>query len=146
MSLYTSLRLSNDGRSVRHLRIEPNANHTSLVVCYLHVTAIYPELQYEALSYCWESPKIRSAISVNGIETSVTKNLAPALHAMRNRDSPRTLWVDAIRINQENSSEKASQIHLIALVYGKCSRVVIWLGESDKKSQKAFALVRNGMK
>ena len=101
MNLYTSLRLPNDGRSIRLLTIAPNANQASLVVCNLHVAAINPELHYEALSYTWGDPKIRRMISVNGVERSITKNLASALNAMRNADSPRTLWVDAICIDPD---------------------------------------------
>lgn len=146
MNVYTNLGLPNDGKSIRLLTIEPIANHASLVVCNLHVTAITPELQFEALSYTWGDPKIRGTISVNGVETSVTKNLASALHALRRRDSPRTLWVDAICIHQEDLGEKAFQVPMMSLIYGKCSRAVIWLGQSDENSRKAFAIIRKGTK
>lgn len=146
MKIYTSLKLPNDGRSIRLLTIEPNANYNSVVICHLQVKEIYPGLQYEALSYCWGDPKISSIVSVNGVETTVTKSLASALHALRDRNSLRTLWVDAICIDQENLVEKAFQVPLMALIYGKCSKAIIWLGESDENSRKALRLVRHGTK
>ena len=146
MAIYSILKLTNDGKSVRLLTIEPSTHHRSVVCCHLRVVEIQPGVQYEALSYCWGDPSSRDIISVNGAEISVTKSLASALHALRDLTHPRTLWVDAICIDQNNLAEKAFQVPLMSLIYGRCSRTIIWLGECDKDSRKAFELVRKGIK
>jgi hypothetical protein len=44
------------------------------------------------------------------------------------------LWIDAICINQENSTEQSHQVRLMAGIYGKASRALIWLGPAYENS------------
>ncbi|KAF2108757.1 heterokaryon incompatibility protein-domain-containing protein, partial [Lophiotrema nucula] len=138
MSVYRDLRLPDDGRSIRLLTIEPNTDNSSTVSCNLRVAAVQPGLQFEALSYCWGDPKAQEVIFVNGTQLAVTKNLSTALLALRDSETPRTFWVDALCINQHELAEKAFQVPLMGAIYGSASKTVIWLGESDEKSRKAF--------
>jgi hypothetical protein len=144
MGIYDSLALPNDKKSIRLLTIEPSRNYNSLVICHLRVVSIGKDLEYEALSYTWGDPKDRAPICVGGEETLVTKNLAAALHALRDPTETRTLWIDAICINQEDLDEKSFQVPMMTLIYKSCSRTIIWLGESDKDSRKAFKIIREG--
>ena len=112
-----------------------------------------PLPQYEALSYAWGSTQDPSEVnvavvstyrrliskihtrSVEGIASSVpskrisiTKNLAEALPYLRGATKPRTLWIDAICIDQKNGKEKGEQVSRMAEIYKSSSQVLVWLG------------------
>lgn len=58
----------------------------------------------------------------------VTTNLEPALRYLRLQKQPRTLWIDAICIDQANEDEKRLQIQRMDFIYANASSVVVWLG------------------
>jgi hypothetical protein len=62
-------------------------------------------------------------------ELPIRENLYAALLHLQDPELPRLLWVDAICIDQSHSKEKAEQIPLMAEVYAKASRVIVWLRE-----------------
>ncbi|KAF7555877.1 hypothetical protein G7Z17_g1800 [Cylindrodendrum hubeiense] len=105
---------------------------------------------YEALSYNWDDPyapnllppnvprvtdengKASCAIIIDGrYNVQVTPNLMLALRALQLRNATRTIWVDALCINQSSPQEKSSQVPLMTDIYSKARKVVIWLGEED---------------
>jgi hypothetical protein len=89
---------------------------------------------YEALSYVWGSDENKLRISLSyvsehdancsrkpdvdncrtasdqGLQHKVTQNLAAALRHIRLSDVERTMWIDAICINQEDHDEKNHQV------------------------------------
>ncbi|CAJ2505370.1 Uu.00g127640.m01.CDS01 [Anthostomella pinea] len=117
---------------------------------------------YEALSYTWGSPeKMDTAMVENiakrrdsfsgplGIATGVsrapslniTRNLSEALRHLRKPDQRRTLWIDAISINQNDFQERSDQVARMGLVYSLASRVVAWLGPSFRDTRLAFSVL-----
>jgi len=52
------------------------------------------------------------------------------------------MWVDAICINQVDQKEKEDQIPLMAEIYAKARRVVVWLGEAGGDSDQALEEIR----
>ena len=96
---------------------------------------------YEALSYVWGSLKNPIDIQV-GLQTlAVTQNLAEALHYLRYRDKPRTLWIDAICVNQQDLKERSRQVRRMADLYPLADRVVVWLGPEKKDSKYGLRLL-----
>ncbi|KAJ5714667.1 heterokaryon incompatibility protein-domain-containing protein [Penicillium malachiteum] len=93
---------------------------------------------YEALSYCWESNVRSELIKINGCAFLVTKNLHSALLYLRNHQLQRTLWVDAICINQDDLDEKNAQIPLTRNIYAQAGQVIVWLGEGRDGRDKAL--------
>jgi hypothetical protein len=98
-------------------------------------------LAYEALSYTWglatartELAKIIPCSGGTDKELSlpatleIRDNLASALRHLRYGDRPRTLWIDAICINQDDKEERSEQVKRAATVYTEASGVVLWLG------------------
>jgi len=80
----------------------------------------------------WGDPTVnRGCISVNGRCMSVTANLHSALRHLRHGRIERHLWIDAICINQDDDGEKKGQIRLMAEIYSKASRIIVWLGNED---------------
>jgi hypothetical protein len=84
--------------------------------------------KYEALSYAWGGPNNTKAVDINGTSVPVRRNLDRALRHFRKKDEERVLWIDAICINQANDAEKSWQVKLMADIYRRAQRVLVWLG------------------
>ncbi|KAJ6788345.1 hypothetical protein PWT90_10130 [Aphanocladium album] len=61
-------------------------------------------------------------------QVQVTKNLALALRYLRYRHGVRTLWVDALCINQEDLQEREREILRMGWIYSNALSVIAWLG------------------
>ncbi len=59
---------------------------------------------------------------------------------MRKTDTTRTLWVDAVCINQDDVVEKNHQVHLMKDIYGGATRVLVWLGEERHDTRAVWEL------
>jgi hypothetical protein len=94
------------------------------------------EQWYEALSYIWATEdgdcQLSSQIQRGDRIIWVTKNCELALRYLRKEDLPRTLWVDAICINQKDDKERGHQVGFMRDVYAKATEVVVLLGEASK--------------
>jgi hypothetical protein len=93
---------------------------------------------YEALSYCWGSTNTDMTAIVNGRALRITANLYGALHYLKTRGSGRTLWIDAICIDQNNLSERAHQVGLMGEIFSYADRVIFWVGNPDADSDLAM--------
>ncbi|KAI4179076.1 MAG: hypothetical protein L6R41_008048 [Letrouitia leprolyta] len=98
---------------------------------------------YEALSYTWGESRDKRTISVNGQNYMVTPNLYAALEHLRKAEGDRTLWIDAICIDQSSLLEKTHQVGMMRDIYRDAFRVLTWLGESDKDTCKAMAFLKH---
>jgi hypothetical protein len=87
---------------------------------------------YEALSYTWGDATKCQTIECNGKHFGVSQNLFDALINIRLSDKKRTIWIDALCINQENNAEKSEQVQYMYAIYRAATRVIVWLGiEAD---------------
>ncbi|KAK4495200.1 hypothetical protein PRZ48_013527 [Zasmidium cellare] len=94
---------------------------------------------YEALSYTWgDASHQQLTFVLDGDRESkilhVGRNLAIALRHLRLDSATRTLWVDAVCINQNDLDERAAQVKRMRNIYGLASKVLVWLGESSHDS------------
>lgn len=89
---------------------------------------------YDALSYAWGDATDRRDVFINGAPTSVTVSLFSALKQFRYPEAghSRTLWADAVCINQDDATEKTAQVQLMAHIYKTASQVIVWLGPSTE--------------
>ncbi len=108
---------------------------------------------YEALFYAWGSPEKYEVIEVEVSKTTakrvfpsffrrklpITHNLVLALRHIRFCDRPRTLWIDAICIDQSNAQERSAQVQRMGEIYSLATGVVAWLGPSFADSRLALA-------
>lgn len=129
--------------SIRLLQLLPDRESSKLLRCKLLVCTLLRSdgraRPYEALSYVWgsEEGRMQSVFITNDQkdnqtdfqELPIRENLYAALLHLQDPELPRLLWVDAICIDQSHSKEKAEQILLMAEVYAKASRVIVWLRE-----------------
>lgn len=106
------------------------------------------DCDYEALSYVWGSTDapghviIQSEISGHN-SISVTRNLDVALRHLRHTDKSRSLWADAICINQQSLAERSSQVSLMSSIYRFAPKVIVWLGAEDENSHHALSMLES---
>ncbi|RYP83369.1 hypothetical protein DL769_001393 [Monosporascus sp. CRB-8-3] len=101
------------------------------------------EVRYEALSYVWGARTGDCPIVCNGQELLVTPNCHDALVQLRRSFRIRTLWIDAICIDQRDSgtSERNEQVMLMGSIYHNATRVIVWLGLSNKEATRVFRYI-----
>ncbi|GAW17767.1 hypothetical protein ANO14919_072340 [Xylariales sp. No.14919] len=103
---------------------------------------------FEALSYCWGEAQPEEEIYVHVVDTaqsssydatmSIRPNLATALKHLRDPTSSRTLWIDALCINQRDLVETNRQVARMGSIYALATRVVAWLGPATPTSSIAL--------
>jgi hypothetical protein len=69
----------------------------------------------------------------------VRQNLAEALRYLRYSDRPRTMWIDAISINQNDVIERNKQVPRMGDIYKLARKVVAWLGLSFLECGTAYS-------
>ena len=121
---------------LRLIRMEVAPTHGKTYPIHVNIE-IYPEdhcPEYETLSYAWGGE--------NGDQDQVlplyigpywdvmlqTRNLWDALQYLRPYRGLRMVWIDAICINQNNTSEREQQVAKMWKIYNRCLRTVVWLG------------------
>ena len=110
--------------------------------------------KYEALSYTWGSMKeLQTAYIDTSVghsspgdlfaTISISQNLDLALRHLRYPERCRTLWVDAVCINQTDVSERCEQVKRMGDIYKFAWRVLVWLGPEANESGVAISLLRH---
>lgn len=80
------------------------------------------------MSYRWGSSELTEEILVNGCCFPVTKAALDLLLARRSVWRKRTLWIDALCINQKDLQEKSEQVQQMRDIYHRASRVIAYPG------------------
>ncbi|KAH8679599.1 heterokaryon incompatibility protein-domain-containing protein [Tricladium varicosporioides] len=141
--------------SIRILVLEPSSNKSDELKGDLKSLPLSNLGNFEALSYCWglpDPPTIKNPSKiilprVSNTKTpwssvTITPNCSAALRRLRLPDKPRTLWIDAICINQQDSTEKEKQIPLMGDIYRQAKQVIVWLGEPESEAaERAFEMI-----
>jgi hypothetical protein len=134
------------GHNIRLLCLLPNEDEAVPLQCALRNYPL-PKSDtrthlYEALSYVWGDSRKTQPICVDGHQFPVTVNLRAALKCLRGRFLERIIWVDAVCINQENLEEREQQVQLMAKIYSKAHRVIVWLGGETVDTKGALEDIR----
>ena len=147
---YTPLGSSSTTQSrIRLLKLHPGRGLDQIEAS-LEEAPLSPELDYEAVSYCWGDKDDLNTISCNGKLLEVPRRLEVALRNVRVFEKPRTLWADAICINQKDTPERESQVQLMRAIFSNAKQTLIFLGDNeDKHAQKmskfAFWSIKFGL-
>lgn len=115
---------------------------------------------YEPLSYTWQDDNTVQPcddtiadgvppllfLSDSGHFLELTSNLARALCSVRKPETERTIWVDSICVNQDDTAERSRQVDRMKDIYAKAFTVLVYLGrestQGDSSSSTAMALLR----
>jgi hypothetical protein len=108
------------------------------VACTLITVKLSENPKYEALSYMWGSLSNSATIAVDGQDLSVGENLWLALKQLRLGASRRTIWIDAICINQADTTERNHQVSQMSNIYSCAEQVLVWLGPDTVFSDQAM--------
>jgi len=119
-------------------------SYNDVLSIYLHVETLCEATtpEYEALSYAWGQDISSEKALINNVPTTITANLDCALRHLRYQDKSRTLWIDALCINQADTYERNAQVQLMNRIYPSASEVIIWLGSADEDEIRAINTVK----
>ncbi|KAF2967536.1 hypothetical protein GQX73_g6025 [Xylaria multiplex] len=122
-----------DSTKIRVLHIQPGLKE-SPIECKLEIRCLNNDKIEEALSYVWSErnsgkPIFDKEIKIYESQFRITTNLDKILRYLRDENNIRTMWVDAICINQSDLEEKAHQIGLMREIYSKAQTTTIWLDD-----------------
>lgn len=139
---YQPLLASGSGSpAIRLLELLPGEGSQPFQVNLFHST-LDEKRPYEALSYVWgDSDRTQQLHSGERI-LPITQSVYEALNALRLSDSTRTLWIDAVCINQYDTEERNAQVRLMRDIYAEATRVTVWLGPEDEDSKETLAYIR----
>jgi hypothetical protein len=125
--------------TIRLIKILPDRSQDGLVQC--EVSHATTEASYTCLSYTWgePDPSTCAVILMNGALFTVRRNLFEFLKMMQssfaqpNSDlglqTRHYYWIDALCINQSNTSERNHQVAQMGSVFSQARLVHVWLGK-----------------
>jgi hypothetical protein len=134
--------------TIRLIEVLPPLVADSTIRCKLtHATT---DAQYSCLSYVWGAEDADHTIFVNDLPFKVRKNLWEFLSKASGRSTSdqsvetgninddwsirtaiQALWVDALCIDQKNTSERNHQVQQMGEIYRRSQRTVAWLGNDS---------------
>jgi hypothetical protein len=148
--------------SIRLLEVKPKT--WSGINYSLSVVELGKAPPFNALSYTWGNPMTpfsetsleestdavtRRLLLCDDCKLHITANLSDALDALHKVDITSSsatklqyVWIDAICINQEDHSERAAQVSIMAEIYKSAKNVIVWLGKKDEFTEDALTAIR----
>ncbi|KAJ2987491.1 hypothetical protein NUW58_g4476 [Xylaria curta] len=132
--------LASDGE-IRVIDLLPGPFGDPSIHCRIrHVNVTKAASTYDALSYRWgdSAPTQNIFCDENNAQLQVPFNTYNAMRYLRDPDKVRTVWIDAVCINQADTEEKNAQVQLMVFIYLCSSRTVVFLGNSTPGSRLLF--------
>lgn len=124
-----SVRSTLGSDEIRLLEVSPAANRADRIKCTLRTVLLAEAPDYEAVSYVWGNQTLVEVVRVDSVEERITGNLHDLLINLRYQERVRTIWVDALCINQKDGHERSEQVKLMGRIYQQAARVVAFLGQ-----------------
>jgi hypothetical protein len=143
---YKNLSRAND---IRVIQLHPGLPDDVLKCRLVHLSLEDAQTAgFEAVSYCWGRASEQVTLSLeyegNDNEFLISASVERLLKHLRREDGQiRTLWLDAICINQSDPMERAQQVSLMGTLYSVATTVNIWLGSTDPTIRLAFQVIRD---
>jgi hypothetical protein len=130
-------------QQIRLVELLPGSRGSPICCNIVHSGIKFYAEPYECLSYVWGPPLNLGSISMNGKTIHVRQNLQDALEAIRNEVKPRTLWIDALCINQKDVHERNKRVASMGKIFHYASKVLAWLGEAADDSDMVFDHIKS---
>ncbi|KAL9110912.1 MAG: hypothetical protein Q9227_004527 [Pyrenula ochraceoflavens] len=118
------------GEFIRLFILQPG-NGKEPLKCSIRTFSLEETPPFEAISYVWGNPERKNNILVDGHILKITDNLQEALRTIRHPEVTRTLWADSVCINQNSPKERGHQVSLMAQIYARASRTLIFINSRD---------------
>lgn len=100
-------------------------------------------IEYETVSYVWGDANRRAFIYLDRELVSVPWSSEQVLRSVRRSDRPRTIWIDAVCINQSDLVERSQQVAIMADIYRSGSQNIVYLGNHDRTLDAALSSARS---
>ena len=142
MNSYAYQSLDSSSSEIRLLELAPGSWDEDIKFQLRHA-CLSERPAYEALSYTWGNACNRTSVALSGHRFEITANLESALRHLRDRESTRTLWVDALCINQNDPPERTHQVLKMRDIFVSADMVLAWVGESVEGIAEAFTLMED---
>jgi hypothetical protein len=118
------------GSEIRLVVLYPGRELDDITCKIIHVN-LRDKPAFEAVSYTWATISGDTSLSghvlCGGKKIAITLNCESMLRCIRRRGRNRTIWVDAISIDQQNTLERNHQVKLMASIYSNASQVVAYV-------------------
>lgn len=95
-----------------------------------------------ACSYVWGDSEPSQLILINERLFPVRQNLHDLLLQMRKDNFLNPLWVDALYVDQSNTSERNNQVQQMGSIYRDARAVVSWLGQGNASAAQFMQFAR----
>ena len=134
--------LSSSTDEIRLFEIDSASSDDEISGRLIHVS-LQDNLDFTALSYMWGSPSCYVSIQIcNDSYLRVSPRLHVALRDLRHLQVQR-VWIDAICINQGDALERNHQVSLMASIYSRAIRVLIWIDEVISVQDPGLLAIRD---
>ena len=121
-------------RQIRILVLYPSENIEDHPKGHLEIKSLDRHPVYDAISYAWGGPQRSPPLYLHGYRVPITENLHSCLRFLRHGRHPKNFWVDAICVDQNNSSERAQQVQQMEHVFRTAETVYARLGDFHSRS------------
>jgi hypothetical protein len=132
------------GQEIRLAVLHPGREPDDITCDIVHVNLL-DNPAYEAVSYTWATmngdASLSEQISCRGGTIAVTKNCKSLLLSLRRFGLNRTIWIDAVCINQSNTLERNHQVKLMATIYSNASQVLAYIGSQYEDTSPSITKV-----
>ncbi|KAK4178058.1 heterokaryon incompatibility protein-domain-containing protein [Triangularia setosa] len=135
--------------SVRLLTVFPAEDYMAPLRGEIKDVDLRTNPKYNALSYTWADEDGETAktshISLlfnpkNGTyrELRIGHNCELAMRRLRRKDRKRTVWIDAVCINQADLEERSQQVKLMSRIFISAKKVVVYTGEGTPQTDGLY--------
>ncbi|KAE8440599.1 hypothetical protein EG329_007045 [Mollisiaceae sp. DMI_Dod_QoI] len=125
-------------QQIRLIELLPGTRESPINCRIVHSGLKFYSESYECLSYMWGPSLNPHSVSINGRIMHVRQNLRAALEAIRDEVRPRTVWIDALCINQEDVHERNKQVAIMGKIFHHAFKVLVWLGGGADDNDMLF--------
>ena len=136
-----------DPRSqIRLLRLSDFDSESELEITIRHVSLnndAGTPVQYHALSYTWGDTRDLETIRVNGRPFKIRQNLFLFLATAQLQELRHDLWIDQLSIDQNQRTERNEQVAIMAEIYSKAAKVIVWLGYGLEMEEAVLTDIRD---
>jgi len=116
--IYTNVPIDTERQEIRLVQLLPGHDDEQLQCSFHRHVLGCPDVEYSALSYTWGDSKSPTyTILIDGDSFDIHQNLWHFLKRQRENDEFGLIWIDAISIDQLNTSERNHQVSLMRDIY-----------------------------